>query len=777
MKKINWLMMLMTAALLSFVACNDDPTPDNPPVDNPDDPADTELTIALEVLETTRNTMTYNATPSDVEADYALLVYPAASVEQCATDELLVDKLYKEIEAAATIENTTFEELMANSIVRKGAVEGGAFDNLSAGMGYYLLAFGVDAADGYKATSDVAKAKFTTEAMPSGSACTFEIKAEVYCNSASLDVTPSDLSQEWHLVNVPVDTLSTYTDEEGEYAFTLEQFFEHHLLSEIEELGGKGLSAEQIELKLYHTGAKTLSVSNLTPKTKYVALAAAVEYDSDGVVVTSQVSQVRYNVGEAAASDLAFEVEVRNVEHYAADIRITPSNLDVEYYYTILPYDGKSKDAKAVDLVTKYVNEQLYYWGDDGKLAHRAGVKGVQDFTGENKYQLNVAEMEYYILVFSYELNPSYGTLIDEENGIFDENPGALASAPALVTFTTLEQGDPLSAEFTFKASDVGPYGFSMEIETNDPTVYYMPGVAVAGTFDESALIAQYSGFLNTQMQLYQIAEPGISNHRALEEWGSNYFRNGSGKYGIKNLTPDTEYIGYVLIIDADQGIFVRGIASEVIAKTTTAGTVNPGLELLGIYDGNQENGELFGNADATAGCPIIAVKHTNIEGATALYGAISQGDDLGENGKPVSDQYIIAQFHGYWSEIGLAVPYNFYVAEWDVDQMIVAYAKDASGREGKVARLFIKDWTTTNDIAELKGYVEEVNAAAKPSASKLSASRVYAEVEDILPTVEPIGNEKVGSKAEAEVIYRTVEPKAVAGDVVVVSAIRVVRF
>ena len=217
MKKINWLMMLMTAALLSFVACNDDPTPDNPPVDNPDDPADTELTIALEVLETTRNTMTYNATPSDVEADYALLVYPAASVEQCATDELLVDKLYKEIEAAAMIENTTFEELMANSIVRKGAVEGGAFDNLSAGMGYYLLAFGVDAADGYKATSDVAKAKFTTEAMPSGSACTFEIKAEVYCNSASLDVTPSDLSQEWHLVNVPVDTLSTYTDEEGEY--------------------------------------------------------------------------------------------------------------------------------------------------------------------------------------------------------------------------------------------------------------------------------------------------------------------------------------------------------------------------------------------------------------------------------------------------------------------------------------------------------------------------------------------------------------------------------
>ena len=766
MKKLSWLLIFLPAMLFAFTSCDDpDPVPPGP---EPGEKLTIVLTLPSGSAES--NEVSYKAEPSIKDADYVVMAYPAAMVERCETDADIVANIYAEL--GVGVDGADYSKV-SEAVVR-GDVEG-TIDGLTAGTSYYLLAFGVDAANDYALTSDVAKVKFTTVAVVAPT-CSFELKAEVYMNSAAIDVTPSDNTQLWHLVNVTLDAFNEHTADD---AMSLDEFFANCLHSEIDELKQAGMSDEDIAVKLYHKGPKTLNVGNLEPNAKYVALAAAVSVEGDNVLVSESVDQLRYTAKEAAATDLSFDITVSNIEHYAADIRIVPSDLNAEYYYAILPYDGKSKDAKAIDLVTKYVNERIYYWGDDGNLAYNEGVKGVQDFTGENKYELSVAQMEYYILVFSYERNPNYGTLIDEENGVFDENPGRLTSAPALVTFRTPANGDPMTAEFTFTGEGAGPYGFILNVETNDPTVYYMPGVAPVGSFDAAALIANYSGFLKTQMELYQIAEPGISNHRALEEWGSTYFRNGNGRYNVKNLLPDTEYVGYVLVIDAAQGIFVRGVASEeAIATTTSVGSVNPEVELLGIYNGNDENGTIFGNAAATAGNPIVAVKHTNVDGASALYGAISEGDDIGENGKPVSDQYIIAQFYGYWMEVNLDVPYNFYVAKWDIDQMVVAYALDADGREGKVDRLFITDWTKTNDIAELKAYVDEVNAAIEkqPEATALSCSMVYSE-SSLEPTIECIWSEDVGAPAEAEVIYHAVEPIDFPCDMVVVSTICSVRL
>ncbi len=768
-------MTLMTATIMAFTSCGEDPTP-TPPVDDPT--PQEKMTVVLEVLDITRGEVIYNATPSDLEADYAVVVYPASVVEKCATDEEIVDKIYTEIETMCENAGKVFADVLAEMVVR-GAVENATIDGLVAETNYYLLAFGVDAASNYALTTDIAKAKFKTEAAPASSSCTFEIRADVYCNTASLDVTPSDLKQMWHLINVDVETFTNYTSEDGGFGWTAEEFFQNALSSEHIKLKEEGLSDEEIARELYYTGVRTLSVSNLKPRTKYVAMVAAVTIDEEGAPwVTSTPSQIRYNAVDAAANDLSFDIDVFNIDHYSAEIRITPSNPDAEYYYYIGYINAQKKKSKPIDLANSAVLEWIYYWENYTELKHRDPVKGVTDLTGENKVELNIAETEYYVVAFSYELNPDYGKLINEETGEYDSNPGTITSAPVYVAFMTSEQGDPATAEFEFKGTDVGPYDFYLEISASDPTIYYQPGVAFADSFDPQVVMNEASTLLAQIMQMCMEGQsPSLTYQEALEERCSAYYRNGDGKYYIANLYPERDYIGYVLLIDGRTGKFVRCVQSDVIASTKPVGKISPSIELLGVYNGDEENGSIFGDADITTGRPIVAVKHSNFDGASALYGQISEGDAT--NASEFTDQRVISDYLGYWQEVNLNVPYSFYVAEWDIDQTAVAYALDANGDEGQVGRLLVKP-VTPGDINELKGYVDELNAALEadkqPEASALSCSMVYSD-SSVEPSIECLWSEEVGAPAAGKVIRREVQPLTVEGDIATLRHIYTLRY
>jgi hypothetical protein len=183
-------------------------------------------------------------------------------------------------------------------------------------------------------------------------------------------------------------------------------------------------------------------------------------------------------------------------------------------------------------------------------------------------------------------------------------------------------------------------------------------------------------------------------------------YRNGDNKFYVANLYPETSYIGYVLVIDITTGKFVRCVYSDVIATTTPVGSVNPTVELLGVYDGNEENGTIFGNSDLTAGRAIVAFEYKNFDGASALYASFTEGDVTDTTNPKFSDQYIISEFRGYWDSITLAAPYYFYVAEWNYDQSALTYALDSNDREGKVSRLLINPKDKTGEVSELQTYV-----------------------------------------------------------------------
>ena len=765
MKTFNWLMAAMMVVALSFVACKD-PQPEPEPGPGPDGPT-TELTFEASVSETTRTSAFINVTPSDLEADYFCIVYNAFSVEQCATDAELVAKIYAEISAYAESQDKSFVEYMAES-VKRGALENHEVKGLTQATNYYLLVFGVDNANDYAASTPVKMVKFKT-AEAQQSTCTFELKSNVYLTTAALTVTPSDNKQSWHLINLTVDEYNAYTAADGEYGWSNEELFQNTLNTELETLEGEGLSSDEIALKLFHTGMRTLNVSGLEAKTQYTTFVAGVNYENGEAYVTTAPKELRYRSGEAAPSDLTFDIEVSNIEHYSADIRITPSDPNAEYYYYIGYINSQKRSMKPIDIANSAVTEYIYYWENYTELKRREPSKGIVDLTGDNKVELNIAETEYYIVAFSFEANPTYGQLINEETGEYDSNPGTITSAPVYVSFMTSEQGDPMTAEFTFSASNIGPYGFSFDIEAEDPTIYYQPGIAYAEGFDPQDAIDASSATLAQIIQMCMEGQsPSLTIHEALEERCSHLYRNGSGHFNVGNLTPEREYIAYVLTIDANTGKFARCIYSDVIAKTTALGSVTPELELLGVYNGNDENGTIFGDADLTLGRPIVAVKLNNVEGATALYSAITTDPYVDVAALP--HRYIISEFRDYWQEVNLTVPYHFFVADWDMEQTVMAYAKDADGHEAGVGLLAVKP-VDSGDINELKGYVDAVNNATPKAAAK---SLVYDEVADA-PVMECVWSEEVGAPRAAEVIYHEVEPltMAVESDVLCVKTVK----
>ena len=195
-------------------------------------------------------------------------------------------------------------------------------------------------------------------------------------------------------------------------------------------------------------------------------------------------------------------------------------------------------------------------------------------------------------------------------------------------------------------------------------------------------------------------------------------------------------------------------------------GAVTPGVELLGVYNGNDENGTIFGDADLTLGRPIVAVRLTGVEDATEAYAALTT--DKYVDVVSLTNQYIIANMRDYWQQVSnLNVPYHFFVADWDVEQTVVAYATDANGAEGGVGALAVKP-VEYGDINELKDYVAAVNAAPVAMPQSLVVNNVAE------PTIECIWSEEVGAPRAGFVKHHEVEPLPVAeSDIIAVEVIK----
>ena len=717
--------MLLTTVVLSFVACTE---PQKEPTPGPDDPTPEGLTFDVKVGEVTSSTVAYTVTPSDLEAEYLCVLYDAETVEEFTRDEFLVQTLFQELEAEARTTGKTLEEYMPE-VVDKGAITDGKFSNLFPESKYYIIVFGVDAANGYKANTAVSKTEVTTAEFV-GLDVTFEVTTTVDGNTAQYQITPSNDNDIWYFYTLPKSTYDAYTDPAGQYQMSEQRFLLYCLEREIEAYRGAGYSDNQILNAIFHKGALTLQAEGLNAQTEYINMIAGFIISEEGnVTIATDVTTSTYKTGDAKASELTFEISVTDIEMIRAAIKITPSDLKETYHWMCGVWDGEQT---AEDIMNSIV-AQYGGWMNNGAMLYT----GVQDYTGgpgsPYKYKLDSPDTDYYVVVFGYA--------------------GGVTTEPEMVTFRTLPAPDPATTTFTMSASDITPYSFKLAVVPSHATTYYSFNVCAPEEYNEEAIIAEENEAFDYMFEMSQQFNPGTTVAQVL----SSYYYRDAANADATGLAPESSFMGYVIVYNPEDGHVLKIHKFENLATTKSLGSITPGVELVGYYSGDEENGAVFGQPEATKGKAITVVKYTNFDGARSLF-ATMLGDDM-TNTSNFTDSYIWGVAAQYWKSVKTAQPYSFYVADWDYAQTALAYAVDQNGLPGGIGRLYTMPTVENKgDIAELKALVDELNAASKSfvlpeplvlaPAQGITISNVTL-ANEVVETVEPVAE----VKAEAAVL------------------------
>ena len=694
MKKINFLMALMMAFTLSFVACNEpEPAPEPDPVPPVKD------TFVVEIGEVTSSSVAYTVTPSDLEAEYLCVLYDAETVEEFTRDQFLVENLMSEFEEEARSTGKTLLEYMP-SVVDKGAITDGMFKGLAPESRYYIVIFGVDAANNYAANTDVFKTEVTTAAAATLDV-TFEIETEVDGNTAVYTVTPSNDNDVWYFYTLPKATFNAYTDPEGAYRMSEQSFLLYCLQMEIDAYRQAGYNDNQIMNAIFHKGTLKLQAEGLNANTEYINMVAGFFVTPEGqVTIATELTTTTYTTGDAKAKELSFDISVSDIEAMRAAIKITPSNNNDKFCWMCAEWDGvKTAEDVMNEIVSMYGG-----WMNNGVMLY----SGVQDFTGgpgsSYKYRLDAADTDYYVIAFGYA--------------------GGVTTEPEMVTFRTLPAPSAEDTTFTMSASSVSPYGFKVGVTPSESTTYYTFNVMPNSEYDNldvDALAEELNAQFDEIMMMQQMFDPNVTVASVL----SMYYYRGPYTAAASGLAPETSCSGFVMALSPETGHVVKVHTFENIATTTKLGEVAPTVELIGNYSGDEEAGAVFGQPEATKGRSITVVKYDNFDGARTLFGTMT-GDDV-TNTSAYPDAMLWGELTGTWAKIDQAQPYTFYLTYWDAPNTAFAYAVDNNGNPGALGRCYsMATAENKGNIEDLKALVEELNAASKSYA--LPASVVIRE-------------------------------------------------
>lgn len=698
-------MMLLAVLSLSFVACENEPTPPAPKGD-----------FVVEVTDVTRGSVTFNVTPADPEMYYLCAVYDVATVDSFTMDQYLISTVYQEITEAAAAKGQTVAEYMP-TLLDQGVTNDIKFTGLVMDTDYYVVVWGVDTTTAtFRAATGVTKMKFRTDTVQMLDDCSFDVTATVDGRNVSIDVVPSNKETHWHLFIVEKSMYDqNCTDSDGP-KMSDAYFFQEYFNSEIQRLMGAGYTTDQIIQMIIPTGDQTLGATGLVANTTYTYLVAGIGMDAEGAWVNSLVYKGNFTSGDVEAVDLTFNITVEDVTDTRAAIKVVPSILDATYCWQVMEYDGVSSAEAVMDQIVALNGT----WLNQGMMLS----VGVQDYTGNSgspfKYKLDAPDTDYCVIAFGYD--------------------GGVTCAPEMVTFRTLPAPDDVT--FSMTASNITPYTASINIATSSEAVYYSAGVMLEEEYDEEQLIADSDANFDSWFAQMELYNPGITIAQAL---GMSYWR-GNQQVTASSLLPDTELMGYIATFDIHTGHIAKMYTFPAVLKTIPLGNSTPGISVFGYFSGDEENGQVFGDPEATAGQAILVTEYTDLENARSLFTYTTQ-QDISIPSPEFSDSYIYANTS--WANItDFENPYGYFVIPWVTDCTVLAYTNDKSGIPGAIARALVRA------TAENKRPIQDLIDLTSPkddseeSALMLPESVVVAETSQ-LPAPAPV----VVSEVEAPVM------------------------
>lgn len=666
------------------------------------------LAFEIVVDEVTYSSVKFTVTPTDLEADYFIVLYDAKTIKEFTHDRFIITELYRQLEAAARAEGKTLAEYMP-AYLDKGVVSD-SYSSLAPETDYYLLAFGVDVENGFIANTDLTKHKFQTAAVDMIDV-TFDVKTDVYYNTAEYTVTPSDLEVIWYFYTFEKAGYLYYTDPEGEEKMDNKEFISLCLSNQISQYRGAGYTDNQILNTLFHRGEMKLEVEALKTFTEYITIVAAFDVTPAGsITLISEPEITEYTTGDVMPSNLTFNITVTDIEATRAAIKVKPSNDKDSYVWMVQPYDGVSTPEQVMN---KIVEDNKVYM-DNGYWSF---AKGTQDYTGgpgsPYKYKLDAPDTEYCVIAFGY----SYG----------------ITSEPVMVTFRTLPAPDAATTEFTMRASNITPYSCDVSVTSSHSSTYYVVGICSPEEYDEAAIIKEHNDAFDKTLAMYEEQNVPITIPQLVSQyWNGNFTTVANG------MSPETEVMGYILALDINTGHVAKAHAFNPLAKTTALGSVKPKVELVGYYSGEEAyKNTVFRDKDGkpidTSAYAITVIKYSNFDGARSLFSTLPEDDCSNDIGYPDTDVWKACT--GIWKATSLASPYSFYTTTWDTEYTALAYAVDNSGLIGGIGRLYVQP--TVEDKSNIQELIELVNKidALEQSSVAMPASLVVNEEPLAKPT------------------------------------------
>lgn len=690
MKKINWLVALLSVFSLTFAACGgDDVVEPNKPVKLPETST---VSFKVAVTELTHDAVSYTVTPLDAEKEYFCVVDTAEVIEEFTRDKYLVSTLNQNLTEAASSIGLTIEEY-AVEVCDKGGVER-TYKGLEPSSDYYILVVSVDDVLSEANSPEILKLKFTTAPAPVVE-LTFDIEANVNGTDATIKVTPSDKSAIWFYTLLPSAQYAQYLDPEA-YGLTPEKVIEILYTDQLNQLMNNGMDIYHAINETFHicsdtVPSKSFNVSNLYYNTEYTNIIAGFIIDADANITrATPVMTSTFTTGDIGEVDLTFEITVDNIEAMRASIKVVPSDKNHTFYWQVGEYDGKSTAEEVMATTTPY-----------------GTYKGVQDYTGglgsPYKMTLESPDTEYYVIAYGYA-------------------PGAgVTTAPKMVTFRTLTAPPAEETTFTIKASSVTAYGFTIKVTSSEASTYYIVDVVSPEEFDEAAIVKSYDDLFAADYLLWEEAYPGIT----YSQFWYSYAYNGNAYRGTVSLdvttAPGSTLMGYICAVDVKTNKVVKVHTFENLATTPSLCDVTPTVKILGYYSGRDENGQIFGDAEYTKNSAIMVVKYEGIEQARSLFSYMTEEELSNIINYPDVDIWNFIRNSGSsWSALkDINIPYEFYLVNWNTDNTVFAYIIDKSGVMSHIGRATGK--ATAENKGKIGDLLQLVNELYPPKSDKAS--------------------------------------------------------